>query len=310
MALTPAHAMACLGIVASVSLVCACSAATPVGPGPGPTPTPTPTATIPVPFGDAIFVGAGDIADCQAAGSERTARLLDDIGGLIFALGDNAYFQGTAEDYRKCYEPTWGRHKERTRPTPGNHEYESAGAIPYFNYFGDNAGPFGRGYYSFSLGAWHVISLNSNLSGGSSDVQLAWLRDDLLQNPRPCTLAFFHHPLFSSGPNGNTPSMRDIWRVLYDNGVDVVLSAHDHLYERFAPQDPNGVPDAARGIRQFVVGTGGAQLSRAIGSRANSETRASVFGVLMLKLESSAYSWQFMPVAGETFSDASRGVCH
>jgi acid phosphatase type 7 len=255
-----------------------------------------------------VFVGAGDIAQCNR-NSEDTARLLDTIGGTVFTSGDNAYFHGTRENYRECYEPTWGRHKTRTRPAPGNHEYESPGAAAYFEYFGLNAGPPGLGYYSFDVGTWHAISLNSNVPADRGSPQGAWLANDLATfSAFRCTIAYWHHPLFSSGPNGNTGSMRDFWRMLYDADVEIVLNGHDHLYERFAPQDPDGRPDPARGIRQFTVGSGGAALSGFPTTRPNSEIRISAYGVLKLTLSADAYEWEFIPVSGAR--DSGSGRCH
>ena len=275
----------------------------PIPPGPGVPPPPPPAPGLPQ-----VFVGAGDIAQCDN-NSQATARLLDTTGGTVFALGDLAYFQGTRENFRDCYEPTWGRHKGRTRPVPGNHEYQSPGALPYFEYFGANAGPAGLGYYSFDVGAWHAIALNSNIPAAASSAQTAWLRSELaLHPPSLCTIAYWHHPLFSSGPNGDSTNMRDVWRILFDAGVDIVMSGHDHLYERFAPQDPDGRPDARRGIRQFIVGTGGAALYQFGAPRPNSEVRISAFGVLKLTLMSDRYDWEFIPVSGPR--DAGTGTCH
>jgi 3',5'-cyclic AMP phosphodiesterase CpdA len=258
--------------------------------------------------GPQVFVGAGDIAMCDV-NSVATAALLDSIGGLVFTLGDNAYFRGSREEYRNCYDNTWGRHKGRTFPVPGNHEYESAGALPYFEYFGEVAeGPIGQGFYSFEVGDWHAIALNSNIPADSGSAQAAWLRDDLATNPTRCTIAYWHHPLFSSGVNGGSPVMRDVWRILYEGNADIVLSGHEHLYERFAPQDPNGVRDASRGIRQFVVGTGGALLYPTRSVHVNSELQIRAFGVLKLTLFSERYQWEFVPVSGA--SDVGGGTCH
>jgi hypothetical protein len=256
-----------------------------------------------------VFVGAGDIAMCDV-NSHTTAALLDVIGGLIFTLGDNAYFQGSRQQYRDCYDTSWGRHKGRTFPVPGNHEYESPGALPYFEYFGELAsGPLADGYYSFEVGAWHAVALNSNVAVGSSSAQAAWLRSDLASSRARCTIAYWHHPLFTSGPNGDTQSMREFWRILYDAGAEIVLSAHEHMYERFGPQSPDGHTDTARGIRQFVVGTGGAFLSQPRGLHPNSEKQISSFGVLKLTLSSDRYQWEFVPVAGGP-TDGGSGVCH
>jgi hypothetical protein len=255
-------------------------------------------------------VGAGDIAIC-GGNAEATARQLDGIGGTVFTLGDNAYSSGTNADFQNCYEPTWGRHKSRTRPTPGNHDYATPGAVGYFDYFGLNAGPSGVGYYSFDLGAWHIISLNSNVATDAGSPQAAWLRADLAANAAPrCTLAYWHHPLFSSGPNGNreTPVMREIYRILYNANADLVLVGHDHTYERFAPQDADGRLDIVRGMRQFVVGTGGVSLYGFEAIRPNSEVRLSSHGVLKLTLMSDQYQWDFLALSGG--GDSGTTLCH
>jgi hypothetical protein len=268
---------------------------------PVPTPSPSPVPTT------QIFVGAGDIAQCDA-NSEATAKLLDGIGGTVFALGDQAYFSGTADEYRRCYDPTWGRHKGRTRPVPGNHEYLTAGAAPYYAYFGALAGPPGLGYYSFDIGNWHAIALNSNIDVRAGSTQGAWLRSDLATTRARCVIAYWHHPLFTSGPDGPSPEMLDVWRMLYDAGADVVLNGHEHLYERFAPQDPAGTADPARGIREFIAGTGGALLYPPITVQRNSERRLSAFGVLKLTLQAEGYQWEFIPVSGA--GDSGSGACH
>jgi 3',5'-cyclic AMP phosphodiesterase CpdA len=259
--------------------------------------------------GDPVVAVAGDIADC-GAGAAETAALLDDLPGTVLTVGDNVYPTGSAADYRACYEPTWGRHKARTRPSPGNHDYDQPRAAPYFAYFGANAGPEGRGYYSFDLGAWHLVSLNSNVAAEAGSAQERWLRADLAAHPAPCALAYWHHPLFSSGAHGNDPRMHDVWRVLYAFGVDVVLNGHDHGYERFGRQDPDGGADPERGIREFVVGTGGAA-PRPFGAvQANSRVQGSfVQGVLKLTLGQAGYEWQFVPVPGQAFLDAGSGTC-
>ena len=256
-----------------------------------------------------VFVGAGDIALCTRDGNhEATAQLLDAIGGTVFALGDNAYYSGTAEEYRDCYDRTWGRHKNRTRPVPGNHEYETPGASGYFDYFGINAGPHGLGYYSFDLGAWHVVALNSNIPVSAGSTQGAWLRADLAANRSRCTLAYWHHPRFSSGQHGNQEQMRDFWQILHEAGAEIILSAHDHVYERFAPQNPDGFPDPAHGVRQFVVGTGGARPYAFASLRANSEIHMSTRGVLKLTLSADGYTWEFISVAGP--GDFGTASCH
>jgi 3',5'-cyclic AMP phosphodiesterase CpdA len=237
-----------------------------------------------------------------------TARLLDVIQGTVFTAGDNAYPDGTEAEFAACYDPTWGRHKRRTRPSPGNHDYRTEGAAGYFAYFGANAGPPGLGYYSYRAGAWLVLSLNSAIRAHDGSAQLTWLRATLAEQPTRCALAYWHHPLFSSGPNGDHAFMRDMWRVLQEAGVEVAVTSHDHLYERFAPQDDRGRPDP-RGIRQFVVGTGGARLYEVHTIKANSEVRASAYGVLKLTLKADGYDWEFVPVEGESFRDFGTGQC-
>jgi acid phosphatase type 7 len=256
----------------------------------------------------AVLVGSGDIADC-GPGAAATAALLDRFDGTIFTTGDNAYPSGSRTDYQNCYEPTWGRHKSRTRPAPGNHEYTTPFASAYFEYFGANAGPFGVGYYSYSLGAWHVISLNSEIDVGSGSTQLQWLRADIAANPSRCTAVYWHRPLFSSGEHGGDPRMQEVWRTLYDLDVDLAITGHDHLYERFAPQDAGGRADWVRGIRQFVVGTGGARVYALRNIGANSEAAASVLGVLAFTLESDRYAWRFVAADG-SFHDEGATSCH
>ena len=256
-----------------------------------------------------IFVGAGDIGQCTNGGvPEATARLLDSIDGTVFALGDNAYPSGTAQDYRSCYDLSWGRHKGRTRPVAGNHEYDTPAASPYFEYFGATAGPPGIGFYSYDLGNWHVVALNSNLAVGRGSAQAAWLRNDLAATSAKCTIAYWHFPLFSSSNHGNIEQMREFWRILYEADADVVLSAHDHVYERFAPQDPDGAADPARGIREFVAGTGGAPPYPFVDVKANSEVRLSTTGVLRLALKAGGYDWSFIPVSGA--GDSGSASCH
>src|SRR6267378_2555120 len=202
---------------------------------------------------DPVLVGAGDIASCDAlAGAEATARLIDKIPGTVFAAGDLAYPDGSAENFANCYGPTWGRFKDRTRPAPGNHEYNSAGASGYVRYFRDAAGDPSKEYYSYDLGQWHIIALNSEcLQVGGCDAaspQGRWLQQDLKNRVAGCTLAYFHKPLFSSGlAHGNDLQMKFLWDMLYHAGADVVINGHDHDYERFAPQDPDGKPDPEHG---------------------------------------------------------------
>jgi acid phosphatase type 7 len=283
-------------------------------PPPGNTPPgdPNPTPPNPVPpTGSQVFVGAGDIAMCDALDPARqTGQLLSTIGGTVFTLGDNAYFSGSAREYHDCYDPTWGREIGRTRPVPGNHEYDGGSAgVPYFNYFGTQAGTPGLGYYSFELGAWHIIALNSNLSPAESSPQGVWLRNDLAANRAKCTLAYWHHPLYTSSQNGPQTFTRDFWRQLYAAGADVVLGGHDHVYESFRPQDADGRLDLARGIREFVVGTGGAPLYTFPITAPNSERQVRAFGVLKLTLNAESYDYQFITVGGG-LGDQGSAQCH
>jgi 3',5'-cyclic AMP phosphodiesterase CpdA len=269
----------------------------------------------PVAAASPVLVGAGDIAACNEDGDEKTARLLDGIEGTVFTLGDNAYPNGTVQEFAKCYEPAWGRHKKRTRPLPGNHDYRTAGAAPYFAYFGANAGDPKTGYYSYDLGAWHIVVLNSNCGeidgchAGSTQEQ--WLRKDLAAHHTPCVGAMWHHPRYSSSSeHGDDTDVSDLWRALQDGGADWVLSGHDHTYERFAPQDADGKADPARGIRQFVVGTGGKSHYEFGTIRPNSEVHDNTaFGVLKLTLHPGSYGWEFVPVEGEKFTDKGSARC-
>lgn len=265
-----------------------------------------------LPVATAVLVGAGDIADCDSNGDEQTAALLDSIAGTVFTAGDNAYSSGSASQFARCYAPSWGRHKSRTRPSLGNHDDRSDGGAPYFAYFGGRAGVAGRGYYSYDLGSWHIIALNSNIMMKRGSPQERWLRADLAATRARCVLAYWHHPRFSSGSeHGSQPRTAPLWQALADYGADVVVAGHDHDYERFAPQSPGGAADPDRGIREFVVGTGGADLRPFGAPIANSEVRAAdAWGVLKLTLSEGAYRWQFIPVAGKAFSDSGSARCH
>ena len=262
-----------------------------------------------------VIVAAGDIADCLSDGDEETARLVGGIEGTVLTLGDNAYEDGTAQDFSECYEPTWGQFKERTRPAPGNHDYETEGASAYFDYFGDAAGQPGKGYYSYDLGSWHIVALDSNceeVGCAATSPQLRWLKADLAKDAKTCTLAYFHYPLFSSGKyRPGIQEVKPLWEALYAADVDVVLNGHDHNYQRFAPQDPNGKADPQRGIREFVVGTGGRSHYSILGHIANSEVyNDETYGVLQLTLNPQSYQWRFIPVEGETFTDSGSARCH
>jgi parallel beta-helix repeat protein len=317
-----------------------------IGPTPGATPAPTPAPTAaptagpptPVPGtptpppsgGETVLVGAGDIASCGSSGDEATAKLLDGIPGTVFTLGDHVYEDGTPQEFSGCYRPSWGRHDARTYPVIGNHEYHTSGASGYYGYFGSKATPqepgctsMCKGYYSYNAGSWHVIVLNSECSTSYRACDMsameAWVRADLAANPAACTVAMWHRPVLTIGPHSNDEgALKPIWRILYDSNVDLVLNGHEHSYARYAPlnREANGV-DSVRGIRQIVVGTGGKGLTTS--SRAGSTpglevwqdaSTANALGVIKLTLRNGSFSWQFVPVAGKTFTDSGTGVCH
>lgn len=257
-------------------------------------------AAVPTPAKSYRVVAAGDIA--QAGGAQaKTAQLVRALNpDKVLVLGDTVYDRGTINEFMTYYEPTWGAFKAKTAPAPGNHEYLTSDAAGYFEYFGKAAGNKDKGYYSFDLGSWHLISLNSEkMSSG----QLDWLKQDLDSSQKPCILAYWHRPLFSSGEHGNDPTFKPFWDLLYAKGADIVLNGHDHNYERFEKQDPSGRSDS-RGIREFVVGTGGATERYFIVNRANSQIRKTgVYGVLELTLRDNSYETDFRPVSGTAFSD-------
>lgn len=266
----------------------------------------------------AVLLAAGDIANCKMiAGAEATAKIIEANSGTVAAIGDLALENGSAADFADCYAKTWGLFKSRTRPVPGNHEFHSGGATPYFQYFGSLAGDPTKGYYSYDLGAWHIVALNGECKdlGGcqAGSAEEKWLRADLKAHPAACTLAYWHEPLFSSGAkHGDNPAYRDFWRDLYAANATIVLNGHDHDYERFAPQTPDGRSDPKRGIREFVVGTGGNH-ERAFATvpQPNSQVRITgTFGVLKLMLHPDGYDWQFIPQAGKTLHDSGTGQCH
>ncbi|MBI2781240.1 MAG: metallophosphoesterase [Chloroflexi bacterium] len=282
-------------------------------PTPAPTPTVAPTGALPF-----VLAGAGDIASCSSTGDEATATLLDSIAGSVFTLGDNAYSSGTTTEFNTCYGPSWGRTgiKSRTRPAPGNHDYGTAGATGYYGYFGLAAGDPAKGYYAYDAGGWRVYVLNSNCSsiGGcaTGSPQEQWLRSDLAANPRSCVLAMWHQPRFSSGStHGSSTATQALYQALYDFGAEIVLAAHEHNYERFAPQTATGTPDSARGLVEFVVGTGGASHYGFGTPIANSVVRdGTTYGVLRLVLSANSWTFSFLPVAGQTFTDSGSGTCH
>ena len=267
-----------------------------------------------------ILVGAGDIASCkEPEGARATAKLLEQIPGTIFAAGDLAYERGSTAEFQNCYGATWGEFKARTKPTLGNHEYAEPTASAYFKYWGAQAGPAGKGYYSFDLGSWHIVALNTNcyvkdLGGcAKGSPQEEWLRKDLAEHPDSCVLAYGHHALFSSGvfrSHAVHTELKDIWQDLYAAHAALVLAGHEHSYERFGPQGPDGHADPINGIREIVVGTGGRSHDPLGFAHANSEVRnTDTYGVIKLTLSPEHYTWQFIPEAGKTFTDSGSGVC-
>ncbi|HXL35496.1 MAG TPA: PKD domain-containing protein, partial [Gemmatimonadales bacterium] len=269
------------------------------------------------PIGAQVLVGAGDIARCDRTNDEATAALLDGIPGAVFTVGDNVMGGSTAPpDFINCYDPSWGRHKARTRPAIGHMEGFSPGSATYTQYFGAAAGDPGKFYYSYDVGSWHVVVLNSTISTAAGSPQEQWLRADLTAHPAQCALAIWHLPRFSSTSGTGLPVVNDavkpLWDDLYAAGTEVVINAHYEVYERFAPQTSSGAPDPQLGIRQFTVGTGGIGVnSFKSGAAANSEVRNSgTPGVLKLTLAATSYTWQFIPIAGFGFTDSGSGACH
>lgn len=263
-----------------------------------------------------VLVGAGNVADCGMSNDEKTSVLLDNIAGTVFTLGDNVFERGTDSEYTDCYAPSWGRHLSRTRPTLGNHDYEDpdGDAKGSFDYFGDRLGARGLGYYSYDLGTWHIIVLNDKGGASIDATQTAWLLGDLdAHKTAQCTIAMWHVPLFLSSNTPNwtvNPDHKPLWDILYAAGVDIVLNGQQHNYERFAPMDPDGNPTDT-GIRQFSVGTGGTALDNfTVSIHPHSEIRSATYGVLKLTLKRSSYDWQFIPIAGATFTDSGSGSCH
>jgi acid phosphatase type 7 len=301
---------------------CGSASAPPTAPGtPAPTPTPPPS--------DPVVVTAGDIACGPTTRPSTITCRQFDTSEIVVAInpstvlipGDVQYEEARYEDFLAFYDVTWGRFKPITRPVPGNHEYQTfADAGGYFDYFNGKgvangpAGARGQGWYSFNVGSWHIVGLNSNCDKvggcGAASPQGRWLRDDLRANTSRCTLAFWHFPRFSSGRNGSHEAMQTFWQLFYEGGGDVVLNGDDHMYERFAPQDALGRVDPAHGVREFVVGTGGRNLYQFRPPLPTSEARiADAFGVLKLKLRPDSYDWDFVPITADGPTDSGSDIC-
>ncbi len=292
--------------------------AVPSTPSPTASPTPSPTATpspTPTPIPDAFLVGAGDIAGCDWDTDEATAALLDGLEGTIFTAGDNVYPEGRRRTFADCFDPTWGRHLERIRPAPGNHDWRNGSLDAYLDYFGAAAvNEDGDPWYAYDLGAWRIIVLDSDCDdvGGcdADSAQGRWLADELAASDTRCTMAIWHHPRYSSGFHGNDRDVQPFWEALYEAGADVVVTGHDHDYERFAPMDANGDEDRERGLRQFVVGTGGIDLRKFEDPKPNSELRLAVtHGVIEFTLKDGGYAWRWIPIDGDV-TDAGTATCH
>lgn len=287
----------------------AASAAPSASPVAAPTPIPGETPT--------TLLAVGDIASAKSEGDEATSRLLDGLSGPILALGDLVYENGTAEEFATVFEPSWGRHKARIKPLPGNHEYNTPQAAGYFGYFGASAGDPAKGFYAFDAGPhWRVLMINSELelriaASGAESLQLEWVEQELTAHRDKHVIAAWHHPRYTSGPHGDTTVMDPYWDLLVAHGAELVLAGHDHMYERFAPIGASDQRDDAKGLRSFVVGTGGATLYPLLdGVDAHSEAvEAETWGVLKLELYANRYAWEFVPVAGKTFSDRGEGAC-
>jgi hypothetical protein len=281
--------------------------------------------------GAAVVIAAGDIAMCGTTGDEGTAAIVDSVlrddsaahvENAVITMGDNAYpsgREGARNDFERCFTPSWGskRIMQFIHPATGNHDFETVMGPGYYEYFGDKAGPPGKGYYSFDIGKWHAISLNSEIlvgpryDSGQLKAQEDWLRQDLKDHGKPCTLAYWHRPLFSSGIHGPTPEVQGLWNILYENGVDLVVNGHEHHYERFLPQTPAGVADSVKGIEQIIAGTGGADL-RGLQYPVSPNSAMQItgyFGVLKLTLGDGEYRDAFLDADGRVW-DRSGRKCH
>lgn len=271
----------------------------------------SPIATTPTtpPAGSTWVNVLGDTGWCGSPVMTQLARLMDTLGGDILFAGDLAYDNGTMEEYRRCFDPHFGRFRNRTWAVPGNHEYNTPGAAGFFTYFAERGGPSRDGYYALRLAGWHVLMLNSNIPMARGSRQFEFARQELESSTARCTLAVWHHPFDSSGPNGPNPQQRDLWDLLYTRNADVVVAAHDHLYERHAPMNPSMQSDPVRGIRLFISGGGGAPPYQRARGAIRSELVLSTHGLLRLKLEPALYEWEFLGANGNVL-DRGLNICH
>jgi len=300
---------ACGGSALTSSPTAPSSVATATIPTPEPTPTPTPPSPAVI-SPSAVLLGAGDITQCGLEGSMLTGRLMErllaETHGTGITLGDNSNDSGTRGEY-DCFNAAWGPIKGSLMPSPGNHDYETNPPY-YYEYFGAAAGPGGLGYYSYDRGAWHILSLNSELPEGMRPAQLEWMQRDLQQHPTQCSLAYFHRPLFSSGMYA-AQRMQKLWDVLYRNGVDLIVNGHEHFYAAFPLMTPTGALDPQYGIRQLTAGTGGARLFDRPSPQYGETVIAGTWGVLVLTLGSDDYKWRFVATDGAE-RDFGTGTCH
>lgn len=269
--------------------------------------TPTPTST-PPPTGGTSFViaAAGDIANGGSGAKATSDIIVADTSILnVLMLGDGAYPDGTTSDFNNKYDPTWGRFKAKTKPTPGNHEYHSSGAAPYYAYFGNVPQ-----YYSFNIGNWHFVSLNSEISRDTSSTQYKWLQQDLAANVgMKCTLAFWHNPRYTAGSHSDNSGTTPFWNALMAANAELVLAGHSHIYERFAPMNSSGVVDTVKGLRSFVVGTGGVSTYNDGSTIGKREYYSLSLGVMKFTMSDTGYSWKFVNTSGATL-DSGTGTCH
>ena len=310
-------------VVGAVLLIAACKPAENVTPPEAHAP-----ASLVALSGAALFIGAGDIGVCGSRGDERTAQLVDSVlkadsaAGVptaAFTLGDNAYPSGLDRDFVRCFNSSWGDPKKRImkvlRPSIGNHDHQSARGAAYYRYFGARAGPAFKGYYSYDLGDWHAVVINSQMIVTGSRAEIAqqeeWLKNDLRNRSKRCTVAYFHHPLFSSGAHGPNRAMGPLWKILSEGGVDLVLNGHEHHYERFLPMNAAGAVDSVNGMEEIIVGTGGGGLT-GIRSRPQAGSARRIqghWGVLIATLGAEEYRTAFLDVNGEVWDPSGR-KCH
>ncbi|HWC73007.1 MAG TPA: Ig-like domain-containing protein, partial [Gemmatimonadales bacterium] len=283
----------------------------PIAPSTTEIPPPPPPLLADVTTGPQTLIGAGNIARCDRTNDEATGLLLDNYPtATVYTTGDNTNGNASLTNFNNCYGPSWGRNKGRTRPAVGQNEYKQAGASGFYTYFKPNGGDSLKYYYSYDLGGWHIMVLNDEITMTAGSPQELWLRNELANNTKKCTLAYWNHPRFTAVGTNNLASVKPLWDALYAYNADIVVNGHPQIYERFAPQSPTAVADSL-GIREFIVGTGGINLQNPVNIRANSQVRqGTTYGVLKFTLDTTSYAWEFVPVPGGTFTDTGTGTCH